>query len=73
MQIMSIAASGMAAAARRFDASAVQTVNAAGSGQDDAMVEGVVGQVQAETAFSASVSVAKSADEMLGRLLDIQA
>lgn len=69
MQALAIAAAGMQDAQWRFEASARRTASA----PLDNLAEEVVEQVQAKTAFSANVAVAKTADEMTGALLDILA
>ena len=69
MQAFAIAASGIAAASARFEASVVRTArdpleNLAGE---------TVERLTAEVALKANVSVLKTADEMYGSLLDILA
>ncbi|ESQ86309.1 hypothetical protein AEAC466_03675 [Asticcacaulis sp. AC466] len=71
MSAISSAYSGVYAANQRFEAAAANTVRDASSGGD--IVSDVVGQIESRTAFEASISVAKTADEMMGRLLDIKA
>ena len=68
MQALSIAAAGMSSALNRFETGARRTA----SGTLDTVAQDVVEQVQAETAFSAKVAVARTADQMLGALLDIK-
>ena len=67
MNAIGIASAGLASAGARFDASAQRT--AAGG---DLAAEAVT-QVSARTEFAADVSVLKTADAMLGSLLDIKA
>lgn len=69
MQVLSIAAAGMQTAQQRFEASAQRTARA----PLDNLAEEVVEQVQAKTAFSANVAVARTADEMTGTLLNMLA
>ena len=61
---LSIAAAGMQNAANRFEASARRT--ASGS-LDDLAVE----QIRAKTDFAANAAVVRTADEMVGTLLDV--
>ena len=69
MQAFSIAASGVAAATARFDASARRTAIA----PLDNLVAESVERIQAEVALKANASVLRSANEMTGTLLDILA
>ncbi len=78
MQALSIAASGMMAAADRLNASA-QRVAAADVHADKAQdlkdpdyVGERVEQIGAETDFKANAAVIKTADEMTQRLLDMK-
>lgn len=69
MQAFAIAASGIAAASARFEASAARTArnpleNLAGE---------TVERLTAEVALKANISVLRTADEMYGGLLDILA
>ncbi len=74
MNVLSTALAGMTAATNRFEASANKTVGAFAPGGSDAdMVQGVVGQVSAKEEFEANIKVAKTADEMMGTLLDMKA
>ena len=66
---LSIAAAGMQNAANRFEASARRT--AEGS-LDDLAVEAVE-QIRAKTDFAANAAVVRTADEMVGTLLDVLA
>ncbi len=68
MDALSIGAGGMVSAMARFDASAAHT--ASGSGD---LVQQVASRIEAKTDFQASVAVVKSADKMVGSLLDILA
>jgi flagellar basal body rod protein FlgC len=67
MNALSIAATGMAAAAQSFDASASR----AAAGDGDPVAE-AVDQIESKTAFQASAAVFKSADRMMGALLDLK-
>jgi hypothetical protein len=67
MDAFSIAATGMVAAAQKLDASAARTVG----GESDPVAE-TVDRIQASTAFRASAAVFKTADEMVGALLDLK-
>ena len=69
MQAFSIAASGIAAATARFEASARRTASA----PLDNLAGESVERIQAEVALKANVAVLKSADDMTGALLDILA
>ncbi len=71
MNVLSTAAYGAIAASNRFDKAATQTVRDTSQGSD--ILSDLVEQINARTAFSASISVFKTADEMLGRTLDIKA
>ena len=66
---LSIAAAGMQNAVHRFEASARRT--ATGS-LDDLAVEAVE-QIRAKTDFAANAAVARTADDMMGTLLDVLA
>ncbi len=68
MNATSSAAAGMMAASSRFNASAQRVAG----GDADYAVEAVEA-VASKTAFKASLAVMKTADEMLGSLLDIKA
>jgi flagellar basal body rod protein FlgC len=69
MQAFSIAASGIAAATARFDASARRTAIAP---LDNLAAESVE-RIQAEAALKANAAILKSANDMTGTLLDILA
>ena len=74
MNVLAIAHTGMVQAANRLENSAYQTLAAfSPTGSEDDLVKGVVGQIEAKQEFSASVKVAKVADEMMGTLLDMKA
>ena len=69
MQAIVIAASGIASATARFDASAQRTSRDPLAN----LAEETVERIQAEVALKANVSVMKTADDMAGSLLDILA
>ena len=74
MNVLSTALAGMTAATNRFEASANKTVGAfAPGGSDQDAIDGEVGQISAKQEFEANVKVAKTADEMMGTLLDMKA
>lgn len=65
---------GAMAASQRFDRQAQQTVqDTASDAPTGDIVSDFVGQIDARTAFEASISVIKTADDMLGQLLNIKA
>lgn len=66
---LAIAAAGMTSAQMRFDDSARRT---AAAPLDDLAGE-TVERIEAKTAFSANAAVARTADDMMGTLLDILA
>ncbi|MFN3537443.1 flagellar basal body rod C-terminal domain-containing protein [Brevundimonas sp.] len=66
MQALSIAAAGMMSAAERFDASARRTAVE----PLDNLAEEMVERITAKHAFKANAVVIRTADEMLGTLLD---
>ena len=68
MNALSIGAAGMVSAVQRFGASAAQTA----SGQGD-LVQQVASRIEAKADFQASAAVVKTADKMVGSLLDILA
>jgi flagellar basal body rod protein FlgC len=65
MDVLATAASGMISAQAQFDRAA----GAVASGGDP--VPAVVQSVEAKTSFGANVAVLKTADKMMGALLDI--
>lgn len=69
MNVSSIAASGIASALQRFDASAART---AADPLADLAGE-TVERIQAKTAVAANAAVLRTADDMTGMLLDILA
>jgi flagellar hook protein FlgE len=70
---LQIGAYGAMAASQRFDKQAQQTVQDTAPGATGDIVSDFVGQIDARTAFEASISVIKTADDMLGQLLNIKA
>ena len=64
MDAISIGTTGMLSAARQFDTSALRAV----SGGEAASA--LVGQTTSKLDFEASAKVVKTADQMMGRLLD---
>ena len=66
MNAIDIASAGLASAGVRFDASARRTV----AGGD--LAAEAVTQISTRNEFAADVSVLKTADAMLGTLLDIK-
>jgi flagellar hook protein FlgE len=77
VQALNTAAAGMFAAADRLSASAQRV---AASGVEDTkaaektdLAKEAVEQISAKTDFKANAAVAKTADEMMGALLDIKA
>ncbi|WP_303827738.1 flagellar basal body rod C-terminal domain-containing protein [Asticcacaulis taihuensis] len=57
-------------ATQRFDKAAASTARNATNGQD--ILSDLVDQIDSRNAFKANISVIKTADEMLGSLLDIK-
>ena len=64
---LSIAAAGMQNAANRFEASARRTTE----GSLDTLAVEAVEQIRARQDFSANAAVARTADDMMGTLLDV--
>lgn len=62
---------GMLAASRRFDASAQRTAQAGSTDADVDMVSETVEQIQAKSAYSANVSVIRTADQMTREALNM--
>lgn len=69
MQALSIAAAGMAVAADRFDASARRTAAEPLADLGGEIVE----RITARTGFQANAAVVRTADDMIGTLLDMMA
>jgi len=70
MSAISTATSGIINATQRFDKAAVSTVRNASDGKD--ILSNLVDQIDSRNAFQANISVIKTADQMLGSLLDIK-
>ena len=64
---LSIAAAGMQNAANRFEASARRTAE----GSLDNLAVEAVEQIRASQDFSANAAVVRTADDMIGTLLDV--
>ena len=62
---------GMLAASRRFEASAFRTAQMGDPNANVDLAHEVVEQVTAKHEFSANAAVMRTADDMLGDLLDI--
>ncbi|MFT4076326.1 MAG: flagellar basal body rod protein [Asticcacaulis sp.] len=71
MSAISTATSGMISASQRFDQAATNTVRDASNNQD--VLSDLVAQINSRNAFEANISVIKTADEMLGKVIDIKA
>ena len=71
MDAINTATSGLISAANRFDRAAGQSVRDSTQGKD--ILSDFIEQIEARQAFAANISVVKTADEMLGRALDIRA
>ncbi|CAN5235980.1 hypothetical protein BH11PSE2_BH11PSE2_18070 [soil metagenome] len=69
MQAFDIARAGMTAAVQRLDASAART---ASKGADADLANEAVEQIGAKDSFKANLAVMKTADDMLGQLLDMK-
>ncbi|MBX3478972.1 MAG: flagellar hook protein FlgE [Caulobacter sp.] len=72
MQVLNTATAGLMAASQRLDASARRTAAWGADAQVDLAKEAVE-QITARTDFKANLSVIRTADEMMGELLDILA
>ena len=73
MQALSTASAGMTAAFARAEASAARTVGSGATGPEIDLAAETVEQIGAAAELKANVAVARTADEMLGALLDIRA
>jgi flagellar hook-associated protein FlgK len=62
---------GMLAASRKFEASAFRVTAMGDANADVDLVSETVEQIGAQHAFAANISVIKTADRMVGDLLDI--
>ena len=70
MSAISTAAAGIISATQRFEKAAASTARNATNGQD--ILSDLVEQINSRNAFKANISVIKTADDMLGSLLDIK-
>ena len=70
MNAIQTATAGILSASQRFDKAASNTVRNMTEGKD--IVSDLVEQIDSRNAFRASISVFETADEMLGRVLDIK-
>lgn len=73
MQALSIAGAGMTAAFARADASAARTVRFSATGETPDLAGEAIERIAAVAELKANVAVARTADAMLGALLDIKA
>lgn len=64
---------GMLAASRRFDVSASRVARMGVEGEDVDLSAEIVEQITAKTEFAANATVIRSAQDMVGELLDILA
>jgi flagellar basal body rod protein FlgG len=71
MDPIATAAYGMFAASKKFEASAFRVAQMGDPNADVDLVAETVEQISAKHEFSANVQVIKTADDMLGDLLDI--
>lgn len=73
MDVYAVAAAGMQNAFKRLDSSAQRVVRwGASEGEDVDLAEETIEQVKAETELAANAAVVKTADKMMGSLLDIK-
>jgi len=70
MRAVSIAAAGVQAAFARADASAARTVRMGATAPEPDLAAEAVEQIGAKTDLKANLAVLRTADEMLGALLD---
>jgi flagellar hook protein FlgE len=71
MDPIATAAYGMFAASKKFEASAFRTARMGDPNAQVDLVAETVEQIEAKHAFSANAQVIRTADEMVGDLLDI--
>lgn len=64
------AMAGMARASDRFDRAASRVAQASDPGADTDLVTDTVDQIEAKHAFAANVATIRTADEMVGTLID---
>jgi flagellar basal body rod protein FlgC len=72
MQALAIAAAGMSAAANRLGASAERVATWDARETDTDLAKEAVEQISAKNDFKANAAVIKTADEMIGALLDLK-
>jgi hypothetical protein len=72
MQALAIAAAGMSAAANRLGASAERVATWEARDTDADLAKEAVEQISAKNDFKANAAVIKTADEMIGALLDLK-
>jgi flagellar basal body rod protein FlgC len=72
MQALAIAAAGMSAAANRLGASAERVATWEARETDTDLAREAVEQISAKNDFKANAAVIKTADEMIGALLDLK-
>ena len=73
MQVMAIASAGLQTSMQRFEQSAQRTAQLASPYADVDMAAEAVEQISARAAFSANVAVIRTANQMMGQLLDLLA
>jgi flagellar basal body rod protein FlgC len=73
MQVLAIASTGLDAAFQRFEQSAQRTARVASPYADVDLAQEAVEQISARASFSANIAVMRTANQMLGQLLDILA
>jgi flagellar hook protein FlgE len=71
MQVLAIASAGLDASMRRFTQSAQRTAQFGSPYADVDLAHEAVEQIQAKASFSANLTVIRTADQMLGELLDM--
>lgn len=73
MDVYTVAAAGMQNAFKRLDSSAQRVVRwSSPDGEDVDLAAEAVEQIKAETELAANAAVVKTADKMMGSLLDIK-
>jgi len=73
MQVMAIASAGLQTSMQRFEQSAQRTAQLASPYADVDMAQEAVERISAKSAFSANVAVIRTANQMMGQLLDLLA
>jgi len=71
MRVMAIASAGLQTSMQRFEQSAQRTAMVASPYADVDMAQEAVEQISARTSFSANVQVIRTANQMMGELLDL--